>query len=477
MIGSLQAASPLLVLAAAVAVLMAVIAIRRGHVVASSVCAIGLAVALLCVPWAEQAQGGPAVSLFIFDALSLGLIGVILLASLAVLVLGYGYWTPMAAIPREEYPLLLLLATLGAVAMAASSSFLTLFLGLETMTLAIIGMIAYPRFRPEAEEAGLKYLALSGVSSAFVLFGIGLIELSTGSLDLVPELSHLSGDPLDRQMLLAGLAMIAVGAGFKLSVVPFHIWVPDIYAGAPAPSGAYVAVISKIAVLAVIMRVLASPLVTLSGGVIGAVTLVAILSMVIGNLLALLQENLKRILGYSSIAHFGYLLVALLAADAIGRVALVFYLVMYAITVIAAFGVVSVLSGGEQPRDLDQVDDLRGLFWTRPAVAAIMTLALLSLAGIPPAIGFIAKMYILAAAVHTELWLLTSVMVVGSVIGLFYYLRIIIVMSLKPDGATTRFLHVLPLPGGIAIVCLTIPLVVFGIAPQPLISLLKSVLG
>jgi NADH-quinone oxidoreductase subunit N len=476
MIGSMQAAAPLLVLAVTVAVAMTVIAIRRDHTLASSVCGLGIAIALACVPWAVQAQGGTTGSLFVFDPLSLGLAAVILLASLAVLGLGYGYWTPTHAIPREEYPLLLLIATLGAVAMAASTSFLTLFLGLETMTLGMIGMIAYPRFRPEAEEAGLKYLVLSGISSAFVLFGIGLIELSTGSLNFIPDLGRLDAGTIDRQMVLAGLAMIAVGAGFKLSVVPFHIWVPDIYAGAPAPSGAYIAVISKIAVLAVIMRVLAFPLVSLSSGVVGAITLVAILSMVIGNLLALLQENLKRILGYSSIAHFGYLLVALLAADAIGRAALVFYLVMYAITVIAAFGVLSVLSGGDQPRDLDQVDDLRGLFWTRPVVAAIMTLALLSLAGIPPAIGFIAKMYILAAAVHTELWLLTSVMVVGSVIGLFYYLRIIIVMSLKPDGApSTR--RALPLPGGVAIICLTIPLVVFGIAPQPLISLLKSVLG
>lgn len=476
MMGSLQAASPLLALAAAVAGLMGVIALRRGHALATSVCGIGLAAALVCVPWALAAPGNIGGRLFVFDPLSLGLTAVILLSSGAVLVLSYGYWAATQAVPREEYPLLLLLATLGAVALTASDNFLTLFLGLETMTLAMIGLIAYPRFRPEAEEAGLKYLVLSGVSSAFVLFGIGLIELSTGSLALVVDPGHLGHGTLDRQMAMAAIAMIGVGVGFKLSVVPFHIWVPDIYAGAPAPSGAYVAVISKIAVLAVIMRVLASPLVALSSGAVGAITLIAILSMVIGNLLALMQENLKRILGYSSIAHFGYLLVALLAADAIGRIALVFYLVMYAITVIAAFGVVGLLSAGDQPRDLDQVDDLRGLFWTRPAIATIMTLALLSLAGIPPAIGFIAKMYILASAVHTALWLLTSVMVIGSVIGLFYYLRIIIVMSQKPEEAVAPR-RALPLPGGVAIVCLTIPLVLFGVEPQPLISLLKSVLG
>ena len=476
MIDSLQAASPLLALGATVAILMGLIALRRGSALISAACGLGLIIATTCVPWALAGSGHAPGNLLVFDALSLGLSALILCASLAVLVLGHGYWTSMAAIPRDEYPLLLLLATFGAVAMTASGNFLTLFLGLETMTLGMTGMIAYPRFRPEAEEAGLKYLVLSGVSSGFVLFGIGLIELAAGSLDLVPDLRRLGTAPMDQQMLMAGLAMIAVGAGFKLSVVPFHIWVPDIYAGAPAPTGAYVAVISKIAVLAVILRILDSPLVRLSSGVVDAITIIALLSMVIGNLLALLQENIKRILGYSSIAHFGYLLVALLATDAIGRAALVFYIVTYTVTVITAFGVVSVMSGGHEPRDLDQVDDMRGLFWTQPAMAAVLTLALLSLAGIPPAIGFIAKMYILAVAVHTDLWLLTSVMVVGSVIGLFYYLRIIIVMSQKPDAATPM-LRALPLPGGVAILCLTIPLVTFGIAPQPLITLLRSMLG
>jgi NADH-quinone oxidoreductase subunit N len=378
--------------------------------------------------------------------------------------------------PLEEFPLLLLLATLGAVAMAGSIHFVSLFLGLETMTLGTIGMIAYPRFRPEAEEAGLKYLVLSGMSSGFLLFGIALVDLASGSLRLLPSLGAAGLAPTDHQMMLTGITLIVVGAGFKLSVVPFHIWVPDVYAGAPAPSGAYLAVVSKIAVIAVIMRLLAAVGSTPPEGMVLAVTVIAALSMLAGNLLALLQENLKRILGYSSIAHFGYLLVALLATDTIGRKAVLFYLVTYSITVIAAFGGVAVLSRGDRPRDLDQVEDLRGLFWSRPALATVMTLALLSLAGIPPAIGFVAKMYILAAAVHTELWLLTSVMVVGSVVGLFYYLRIIIVMA-QPPAVGFAAPQALPVPGGIAIACLTIPLVLFGIAPEPLMEVLTAMLG
>ena len=476
MIAQVQATSPLIALGAGITVVMALIALRRNSASITTVAGLGLTAALACVPWALGAAAHPAGNLFVFDALSLGLSALILCASLAVLVLGHGYWQSMVEFPRDEYPLLLLIATFGAVAMTASGNFVSLFLGLETMTLGMTGMIAYPRFRPEAEEAGLKYLVLSGGSSGFVLLGMALIELATGGLDLAPDLHRLGTDPMDRQMIMAGLAMIAVGAGFKLSVVPFHIWVPDIYAGAPAPTGAYVAVISKVAVMAVILRVMASPLTSLSSGIIDALTIIALLSMLIGNLLALQQENIKRILGYSSIAHFGYLLVALLVTDEIGRAAVVFYLVTYTVTVVTAFGVISLMSDGQERRDLDLVEDLKGLFWIRPVHAAILTLALLSLAGIPPAIGFIAKMYVLAAAVHTELWLPTSVMIVSSIVGLFYYLRILIVMSQKAEPAT-------PLPRGLArtegatILCLAIPLVAFGIAPQPLIALLHAMLG
>jgi NADH-quinone oxidoreductase subunit N len=186
---------------------------------------------------------------------------------------------------------------------------------------------------------------------------------------------------------------------------------------------------------------------------------------------------LKRVLGYSSIAQFGYLLVALVALGPLGEHAVLFYLTTYSITTVAAFGVITVLSSAGEPRDLDRIEDLRGLFWTRPALAAVMTLALLSLAGIPPVIGFVAKMYVLAAAIHEDLWVLTGTLVVGSVIGLFYYLKIILVMSLKEEPATLVSPRLVSLPGGLAITIATVPLVLFGILPQPLLALLKAVFG
>jgi NADH-quinone oxidoreductase subunit N len=463
------AAAPLIVLAAAVASLLAAIAIRRSFHWSAAIAAAGLLGSLAVIPWALQ--GRAAAGLFAFNAESLGFVGLILAASLVILVIAFPYWRGCAKVPREEFFLLLLLATLGACALAAANNFITLFLGLETMTLAMIGMIAYPRYRGQAEEAALKYLILSGMSSGFVLFGIGLIELGCGSLDFGQALAGGAATP----MMVAGLAMLGVGAGFKLSVVPFHFWVPDIYAGAPAPSGAYVAVVAKIAVLAVLLRVMALPGVALTPGAAHAATAVAILSMLVGNLLALMQDNLKRVLGYSSIAHLGYLLVAVLAEGAIAHVAVLFYLVTYAITMAGAFGVVAVLSDSDAPRDIDKIADLRGMFWTRPGLAAVMTLMLLSLAGIPPALGFIAKMYIMAAGIHTDLWVLIGAMVASSVIGLFYYLNIIVMMSLQPEAAPS--VARLSLPGRLTMAAVAFAVVGFGVAPQPLIALLRSVFG
>jgi NADH-quinone oxidoreductase subunit N len=464
-----QAGAPLVVLAAGIAAMLASLAIRRSALACSLLAGGTLVAAGAAIPWAMQSPAGGG--LFCFDSQSLGFIGLNLLTSFLMLVIAHGYWQRCGRVPTEEFALLLLIAALGACALAAAANFIALFLGLETMTLALIGMIAYPRYRPEAGEAALKYLVLSGMSSAFVLFGIGLIELDQGGLDLTRALAA-QGDP----MLIAGIAMIGVGAGFKLSVVPFHVWVPDIYAGAPAPAGGLVAVIPKIAVLAILTRVMAMPGVALSPAIVDTVTIIAVLSMLVGNLLALLQENIKRVLGYSSIAHLGYLLVAILAGGSIGRTAVVFYIVTYAITMVAAFGVVSVISDSSGARDAAEIDDLRGLFWTRPALAAVMTMVLLSLAGIPPAIGFIGKMYVFAAGVHADLWVLAATMVASSVIGLFYYLNIIIVMTQRRGQAVAPSSGI-SLPGRLAIAFVSMPMLAFGIAPQPLISVLKTLFG
>jgi NADH-quinone oxidoreductase subunit N len=469
MSGILQSFAALIILGLVIALLLGAIAVRRSYDLTIGIAGAGLILSLAALVPAMQAAPLHT-ALFLLDRQTLGFCGLILLCTLAVLVLGASYFHPFAVAPREEFFLLLLLASFGAMVLALSANVMTLFLGIETMGLAMIGMIAYPHGRPEALEAGLKYLVLAGLSSAAGLFGIGLILLATGSLALPPG---PSADPGSAILLLAGLVLLGVAAGFKLSVVPFHMWVPDIYAGAPAPAAAYVAVVPKIAVLAVAMRLLQGA--ALTGGVALALTIIAAASMLTGNLLALLQENMKRILGYSSISHLGNILFAILAAGAIGRLAAMFYIVTYAVTVIAAFGVIGVISSAGAARDTDGLLDLRGLFWTRPILAALMTFAMLSLAGIPPAIGFIAKMYIMAAGINADLMVLVATMVAASVLGLFFYLRIIIVMLQTAPQDQAALGGVLAIPGaGMATISVCGALILgFGVDPGLLTALLK----
>jgi NADH-quinone oxidoreductase subunit N len=471
---NLPAPLPLLVLGGAIGLLLALIAARRSYRSAMLTAGFGLGGSLVSMLVPAPAAAN---ALFDFGPLAGGLDALILVSAGLTLLTAGAYWRESTPVPREEFPLLILIATLGAGALADAANFITLFMGLETMTLAMIGLIAYPRFRPAAEEAALKYLILSAMSSAFVLFGIGAIELASGSLKFSHLLAWTPPDAASQAALRAGLALLAIGAGFKLSIVPFHIWVPDVYEGAPAPSGGFAAVVVKIAVLAVIIR-----LVGAAGGRMPAdfdalITAVACLSMLVGNLLALLQDNLKRVLGFSSIAHLGYLLVAILAAGAIGQSAVIFYLAAYALTMLAAFGTIAALSSGADERDTDRIGELRGLFWTQPGPAAVLTLSLLSLAGIPPSIGFIAKMYIFAAGIHGSLWILTAFMVASSVIGLFYYLNIILVMSMRPaaPGSAAAGAPVSGPMGRLAIAALAMPILAFGIAPQPLLALLSTV--
>jgi NADH-quinone oxidoreductase subunit N len=271
--------------------------------------------------------------------------------------------------------------------------------------------------------------------------------------------------------------MIFVGIGFKLAVVPFHMWTPDVYEGAPVPTAAFVATLSKGGVVALLLRLVTQIDVSRVSALFLALGAVAIASMLAGNLLALWQSNVKRVLAYSSIAHLGYVLVAFLASGELRSTAVTFYMVAYFITTLGAFGIVTALSGRE--RDMGDIDDYRGLFWHRPWLAGVFTAMLLSLAGMPLTAGFIGKFYLAAAGVGSELWLLVLVLVIASVIGLFYYLRIATALYLRPaerEGA------IFPAPSltwhaSLTLAALTLLLVWLGVFPGPLVDLIEATVG
>jgi NADH-quinone oxidoreductase subunit N len=459
---------PLLITAAAASALTAVAGFYRNHcfVAGSTMAAFALSFASIFI--AATAAPVAVTQLLVVDGFALFFMGLIYAASFAVALLSYGY-NGGAGGKHTEYYILLLLSALGASVLAGSRHFASFFLGLETLSVSLFGLVAYMR-SPKGNEAGLKYLVLAGASSAFLVFGMALVYAATGSMEFsaVSALAGRGGGPL----FLSGMAMIIAGAGFKLAVVPFHGWTPDVYEGAPAPVGAFIASVSKGAVVVVLMRLMGGSLAS-GGPLFTFLTAVAVASMFAGNLLALFQENVKRVLAYSSIAHLGYLLVAFLSSGSFAAGAVAFYLAAYFISIIGAFGVVTVLSVNGS--DLDSLESYRGLAWRRPLTTAVFTAMLLSLAGIPLTAGFVGKFYLVAAGAASSMWLLVLSLALSSVIGFYYYLRIILVLfspaletnELPADSAAHP-------AGSAALAALFAALVLLGIYPGPFLSLIGA---
>jgi NADH-quinone oxidoreductase subunit N len=272
--------------------------------------------------------------------------------------------------------------------------------------------------------------------------------------------------------LTAGLAMVLAGLGFKLAVVPFHLWTPDVYEGAPAPMTAFVATISKGAVFAVLLRIFTSINIHERPSLLLIVSAVAVASMFVGNLLALQQNNVKRILAYSSISHLGYLLVTLLASGPMAIAASAFYLVAYFITTIGAFGVVSMVSGKD--RDADLMEDYQGLAWRQPWLSSVFSAMLFSLAGIPLTAGFVGKFYVVGAGAESSLWTLIIVLVINSAIGLFYYLRIIAALFERTEAQAIQAKVPASLSGNTVLACLMVLLIWLGVYPGPMIEIIKK---
>jgi NADH-quinone oxidoreductase subunit N len=466
--------SPLIVLSATAIVVMLVIAFYRNHVLTTVLTLLGLVLSFISL-WISASTATPQVTpLLILDGYALFYIGLLLAATFVVAVLSYGYLERQAG-NREEFYILLLLATLGSSVLAASNHFASFFLGLEILSISLYGLIAYLRLSEHAIEAGIKYLVLAASSAAFLLFGMALVYAQTGTMEFA-RMAALRTTPgnLQDALLLAGFGMLIIGIGFKLAVVPFHMWTPDVYQGAPAPVTGFIATVSKGGMFALLLRYFTQVDVQAFSSLFVLFTVIAIATIFIGNLLALRQNNVKRILAYSSIAHFGYLLVAFLSSGAYAVTAVTFYLVAYFVTTLGAFGIVSVLSG--PGRDADSMEDYRGLSFRYPWLAGIFTSVLLSLASIPMTAGFIGKFYILRAGVGSALWLLVFILVAGSAIGLYYYLRIVVVIFTHPSQEGQGLLAAPSLPLAASLILTVLVVLVFGLGvyPTPLIEVIQT---
>ncbi|MDB2555040.1 NADH-quinone oxidoreductase subunit N [Porticoccaceae bacterium] len=440
--GQLMALMPILMLSLTAVVLMIQASIKRDQGLAWWITAIGFLLTLWGAGYAREFTQ-PVTMLLMVDDWGLFFTTLILVASLITLILSKDSFSPEGE-RKEEYYLLLVLSVLGAVVLIQSSHMASLLLGMELMGVALYGMIAFPEKGELPLEAAIKYLVLSACASAMLLFGFALIYAATGDLSYggmgAKAAAAFSQESL---VLMAGSAMVLAGLGFKLSVVPFHMWTPDVYQGAPTPVTGFLATVSKGAVFVALTRFYLDGQLYQYDSLIMALSVVAMASMLVGNWLALRQDNIKRLLAYSSIAHFGYLLIVLIAlaaaqstmsSELIGQ-AITFYLAAYIVTTLAAFTVIANLAGEDDSKSM--LSAFEGLFWRNPVQASALTVAMLSFAGIPLTAGFIGKFYLIMLSIQSQLWVLLGALVLGSAIAIYYYLRIIFAMS-KTSGTMIK---------------------------------------
>ncbi len=374
-----------------------------------------------------------------------------------------------------EYYLLVLFATIGMQLMVAAADFILLFLGLELMSIAVYVLAGFDRFRRSSAEAALKYFLVGAFASGFLLYGIALTYGATGQTNFVLIGAQLGqGEPA----LLArmGLALVLVGLGFKTAAVPFHMWAPDVYDGAPTPVTGFMATGVKTAAFVALVRVLTDAYPALHDLWQPIIAVLAILSMVVGNVVALAQSSLKRLLAYSSIAHAGYLLVGVWTGTDMGRAAVLLYLIAYSITSLAAFGIITAIERVGSRTVM--IEDCEGFFQVRPWGALSMGVCLLSLLGFPGTFGFIGKWYLMAAALDRDQVVLAVIMGMGSLVSLGYYLPVIMAMTMKPERTPDAHRQVLFSRAAKAIIAVAvIANLVLGVWPRVAIDLARAAAG
>lgn len=462
-----SALAPILMLSLTAVILMIQASIKRDQSVAWVITAVGFLLTLWSASYARDFIQ-PVTILLEVDHWSLFFTSLILMASLVTLVLSKETFSSEGE-RKEEYYLLLVLSVLGAVVLIQSSHMVSLLLGMELMGVALYAMIAFPERGQLPLEGAVKYLVLSACASAMLLYGFALIYAATGELSYAGIGARAALAYAENPMLMmAGSAMVLAGIGFKLSVAPFHMWTPDVYEGAPTPVTGFLATVSKSAVFVALSRFYIDGALYQFSGLNTALVVLAIASMLVGNWLALRQENIKRLLAYSSIAHFGYLLVVLIAltyleADLVSQ-SITFYLTAYIATTLAAFTIVSMVAGEDTAKQ--NISAFAGLFWSRPLEASALTVAMLSLAGIPLTAGFMAKFFVITVGIQSGLWGLLAVLVIASAIAIYYYLRIIFAMtqSAQSSGNNANWQEKL------AAIVLMASILVLGSWPQPFIA-------
>jgi len=440
---------------------------KRGFTLLLSVVTLGLAIGAVIVvaPVSTVSSFGGS---FVLDQLAV----VLKIAICGITILVFVYSRDYLAdhnIYKGEYYVLGLFATLGMMIMISAHSFLLVYLGLELLSLSLYAMIAFNRNSSSAAEAAMKYFVLGAMASGLLLYGISIFYGITGTVD-INQVSASINAQLDQHPVALGFALtfIVVGLCFKLGAVPFHMWLPDIYQGSPTSVTLFIGTAPKIAGFAMAIRLLVDGLGDLQVDWSQMLTVLAVASMALGNIIAIAQTNFKRMLAYSTISHVGFILLGILSATANGYASAMFYTITYAITASVAFGVLLVLN--RKGCEAEEISDLGGLNDSNPWYAALLAIAMFSMAGVPPTVGFYAKLSVLQAVIQVELLWLAVVAVLFSVIGLFYYLRIIKVMYFDKPAAEQTITIKEALDVKVLLSANSLSLILLGVFPSSLMA-------
>ncbi len=366
-------------------------------------------------------------SMFVSDTFSMFFKVLVLLASALAIVISRDYMKHQG-ISRFEFPLLILFATIGMMMMISANDLLSLYLGIEIQSLSLYVLAAFQREDVRSTESGLKYFVLGALASGMLLYGASLVYGFTGAtnFDVIAALIHGSGEHVSYVGLIFGIVFIMAGLSFKVSAVPFHMWTPDVYEGAPTPVTAFFAIGPKLAAIALFIRVMVGPFAELADQWQQVVVLVSLASMIIGAFAAINQTNIKRMMAYSSIGHVGYALIGLAVGDELGIRGILIYMSIYLFMNIGAFS--CILCMRRSDKMVEKISDLAGLSKSHPMTALAMAIFMFSMAGIPPLAGFFGKLYIFLSAVRAEMYTLAVIGVLTSVVSAFYYLRIVKIM-------------------------------------------------
>ncbi|CAL1329091.1 NADH-quinone oxidoreductase subunit N [Candidatus Providencia siddallii] len=478
----LIAMSPILIIGFTIVILMLSISLKRNNLINFIITLFGFVTSLLSIFLLGINNYLVNISLLVkIDKFALFCSSLIIISAIASSIFGY-YWLKNLGdnYYKDEFYLLITIIVLGGVLLSISDHMISMFVGIELITLPLFGLISYDYKTNYSLEAGIKYILLS-VSFSFLLFGIAFLYAESGDLSFVSIANFFSDKQIHKPLVIIGLGMLIVGFCFKLSLFPFHLWTPDIYQGSPIAVSSFLSTGNKIAVFSVLFRIFAKTSISDTENIDILFSIIAVTSIIFGNLLALIQKNIKRLLGYSSVTNIGYLLVALILSRndlIISKYFIIIYLISYVFSNLGIFGVINTISNSFKTKNFDNMREFRGLFYNNPILAVIMNIMIFSLAGVPMTLGFIAKFYLIISVMYSKIFYLISIIVIGNIIGIYYYLRFVAsfyVYEKKDIKMNLNFKKEL-LSIFFITVC-TFIIIIFGIWPQFIIDIASMIIN